>query len=213
MVRFIIKSRISILSSLKLFTFQYGQIYYPSKVGLFLFFFFIYIPIWLDLLSQLYTRKAIQSFYLHSNMVRFIIYRYSHRLAQYLPIYIPIWLDLLCFAIIVAPLSLLVFTFQYGQIYYPSHPKITKPGELIYIPIWLDLLLIFRQCYFLSSYYLHSNMVRFIIGLHESFISLKTKFTFQYGQIYYNGATMTAKQDEAIYIPIWLDLLFMPATS
>ena len=56
----------------------------------------IYIPIWLDLLFQLYEWKVIHSIYLHSNMVRFIINELEIIKKFATKIYIPIWLDLLC---------------------------------------------------------------------------------------------------------------------
>ena len=35
------------------------------------------------------------------------------------------------------------------------------------------------------------------------------EFTFQYGQIYYAQTTYITLWQEIIYIPIWLDLLFL----
>ena len=79
----------------------------------------------------------------------------------------------------------LLFTFQYGQIYYKVPESHFKSTERIYIPIWLDLLLLESPLVRPIVVYLHSNMVRFIIigipiGSPNSCL-----FTFQYGQIYY----------------------------
>ena len=51
----------------------------------------------------------------------------------------------------------------------------------IYIPIWLDLLFAnyFELAY--SQSYLHSNMVRFIIGIEIPAGLPLPSFTFQYG--------------------------------
>ena len=78
------------------------------------------------------------------------------------------------------------FTFQYGQIYYPSFAKPPAPFYEIYIPIWLDLLLNVRL-------HLLKNL---------------QKFTFQYGQIYYHTNSAPVIGCIPIYIPIWLDLLY-----
>ena len=56
----------------------------------------------------------------------------------------------------------------------------------IYIPIWLDLLLIDNHALKDCNYYLHSNMVRFIIL----------------------ACCKSSGIYPLIYIPIWLDLLF-----
>ena len=74
----------------------------------------IYIPIWLDLLSKEYINQRTTWFDLHSNMVRFIIsQKAAYRINRGI-IYIPIWLDLLSVAVNVFPLSVDLFTFQYG---------------------------------------------------------------------------------------------------
>ena len=74
----------------------------------------IYIPIWLDLLlptsySGLRLRK-----YLHSNMVRFIIYFHTFKIFLIIFIYIPIWLDLLYAVQRAVADNQAAFTFQYG---------------------------------------------------------------------------------------------------
>ena len=53
--------------------------------------------------------------------------------------------------------------------------------QFIYIPIWLDLLssIIFSASLSLEN--LHSNMVRFIIGLYSNRANPVNVFTFQYG--------------------------------
>ena len=100
--------------------------------------------------------------YLHSNMVRFII-------------------DLSQEHIFTAE----AFTFQYGQIYYYEVDVYKDKQPIIYIPIWLDLLQELYKPILKRQIYLHSNMVRFIIGFCPSFTLSNIKFTFQYGQIYY----------------------------
>ena len=95
MVRFIMYCLNPLMNRYMSFTFQYGQIYYliiickkAKKKS-------IYIPIWLDLLLYLYIYLYCLHKYLHSNMVRFIMF-------------------------LNAPFSSSskAFTFQYGQIYY-----------------------------------------------------------------------------------------------
>ena len=74
MVRFIMNDEELTLKLRAAFTFQYGQIYYPfpyispTPVPC------IYIPIWLDLLSDSISSVLVWCCHLHSNMVRFIIY-------------------------------------------------------------------------------------------------------------------------------------------
>ena len=79
----------------------------------------------------------------------------------------------------------------------------------IYIPIWLDLLSRRQQPKSTSSSNLHSNMVRFIILNKAGINPLMAEFTFQYGQIYYNRDRDFFTTALPIYIPIWLDLLFV----
>ena len=162
MVRFIIDvNKYSVDYKLK-FTFQYGQIYYAVYVDRMPRSMFIYIPIWLDLLCVFLIQKNIQSNYLHSNMVRFII---------------DIIQQLFYFKI--------VFTFQYGQIYYSLIIFVKSLILQIYIPIWLDLLFFNNLCKIFDFTNLHSNMVRFIIEIGYDYVVSYLKFTFQYGQIYY----------------------------
>ena len=73
MVRFIIIVIPFLSYSAYKFTFQYGQIYYIFDTIKYFIFFFIYIPIWLDLLSPIFLIIVFFELYLHSNMVRFII--------------------------------------------------------------------------------------------------------------------------------------------
>ena len=54
---------------------------------------------------------------LHSNMVRFIMHEDADFVGEFL-----------------------IFTFQYGQIYYKKYWKSLDKEKAIYIPIWLDLL-------------------------------------------------------------------------
>ena len=147
-------------------------------------FLLIYIPIWLDLLLFFSLFLFLVRYHLHSNMVRFII-------------------D--------TPLSLLIgfllFTFQYGQIYYYIYPYACLKQSNIYIPIWLDLLFLYMLLVFLPVMNLHSNMVRFIIRLTLPYYLLLVQFTFQYGQIYYFVFIVKFISVKYIYIPIWLDLL------
>ena len=77
-------------------------------------------------------------------------------------IYIPIWLDLLY-----------IMRHNLGL------------AKKIYIPIWLDLLYLLVINLLPSSFHLHSNMVRFIIG----------------------DRINASNKRYSIYIPIWLDLL------
>ena len=163
MVRFIIFSTGARQAYINPFTFQYGQIYYKNEALDKAVDYLIYIPIWLDLLCC--TFELLKSFilHLHSNMVRFIIFKSMVILRQNNFIYIPIWLDLLYSMsrglyisgqylhsnmvrfIISSEKSQVLnrqeFTFQYGQIYYSN--------GLLQTSIWV--------------HYLHSNMVRFII--------------------------------------------------
>ena len=88
------------LGSAIAFTFQYGQIYYHQTFRRSLERNRIYIPIWLDLLSTSLPKQVLGEPNLHSNMVRFIIYK----------LYITIQLEK-------------KFTFQYGQIYYTAKTK------------------------------------------------------------------------------------------
>ena len=90
-------SRIQYLQSLRQqFTFHYGQIYYRACLQQRGAASIIYIPLWLDLLLALITTKERYIEDLHSTMVRFII-RLIHRSANIQRL----------------------FTFHYGQIYYP----------------------------------------------------------------------------------------------
>ena len=89
-----------------LFTFQYGQIYYyysPNKPNNY---YSIYIPIWLDLLFQLFPN-----------------------LQRVFEIYIPIWLDLLSENASGNFVNTLRFTFQYGQIYYFCYAIISRDAS------------------------------------------------------------------------------------
>ena len=142
MVRFII-TNISI-SKLKMspFTFQYGQIYYILQRRRLFSNMFIYIPIWLDLLSNRLLQASIRLYHLHSNMVRFIIKEREEEIK-----------------------AKAKFTFQYGQIYYKQQIKQQKDHNSIYIPIWLDLLYALVRCFQNQQTNLHSNMVRFIIKI------------------------------------------------
>ena len=82
-------------------------------------------------------------------------------------------------------MSVLEFTFQYGQIYYTSARVRASSRARIYIPIWLDLLLQHTRQVIQIKSYLHSNMVRFIMEKYEQEKVTNYVFTFQYGQIYY----------------------------
>ena len=82
----------------------------------------------------------------------------------------------------------------------------------IYIPIWLDLLLQIKQHLHILYLHLHSNMVRFIIETSTTEPLGTMGFKFQYGQIYYMTNLKTVDSTNTIYIPIWLDLLFLLLT-
>ena len=100
------------------FTFQYGQIYYASMEFYLKEQSKIYIPIWLDLLSFGSSMDFMSQRNLHSNMVRFIMRIRSRNGIKHTDIYIPIWLDLLFVIPLSFDVGFLLFTFQYGQIYY-----------------------------------------------------------------------------------------------
>ena len=100
--------------------------------------------------------------YLHSNMVRFIMRSMDK-----------------------TRMPTMLFTFQYGQIYYNNKLKTKDNLYNIYIPIWLDLLQEVQSKEHHRYRHLHSNMVRFIIRF----------------------ITRTYIHGRSIYIPIWLDLL------
>ena len=162
MVRFIIFTGFSRKSQSVPFTFQYGQIYYEQANGVMNNALQIYIPIWLDLLCLLDCSLSVELYYLHSNMVRFIIMKHARTRA-----------------------SIKTFTFQYGQIYYLCWCSFSCPFIYIYIPIWLDLLYKSYTILQRISQNLHSNMVRFIIVNNQESDKVVIEFTFQYGQIYY----------------------------
>ena len=103
-----------------------------------------------------------------------------------------------------------IFTFHYGQIYYAISSNFFKLSICIYIPLWLDLLLCLLKFLSICCEYLHSTMVRFIIYYKEQEKSLQEKFTFHYGQIYYNILKIRYGFLNRIYIPLWLDLLCSP---
>ena len=151
-------------------------------------------------MSKKFTFQYGQIYYRFLSVFYFVKYQ----------IYIPIWLDLLCILGILFLLMLLHlhsnmvrfimkqselhvrqnsrFTFQYGQIYYYSLSLLTHILEI----------------------YLHSNMVRFIISCYGVNSMYCLQFTFQYGQIYYRFLSVFYFVKYQIYIPIWLDLLFLP---
>ena len=127
-------------------------------------------------------------------------------------------------------LNKIIFTFQYGQIYYKyiKLSEIERPLYLhsnmvrfimlpsiysyqllegIYIPIWLDLLFRLHCIKRYRDSDLHSNMVRFIIPPSDFKSHILLVFTFQYGQIYYLCLHINNICRLFIYIPIWLDLL------
>ena len=177
-----------------IFTFHYGQIYYlvyqikEQKHN------FIYIPLWLDLLSksQNFALNLLNEFTFHYCQIYYNIFHYIQAFGNL--IYIPLWLDLLLvahsvrqgqqqdlhstmvrFIIILGDLQepgSWKFTFHYGQIYYSEFSLSAPLSKLIYIPLWLDLLSIvifFVDC---SPTDLHSTMVRFIIFSDAQLISL-----------------------------------------
>ena len=166
MVRFIIVYMSKEKKDYTLFTFQYGQIYYKDLFYKSIKDENIYIPIWLDLLCVSYYFVYDIRNNLHSNMVRFIMKTTKSKWIVRTSIYIPIWLDLLSFAVLVNFVQsfnlhsnmvrfiicirfnnfiiIIIFTFQYGQIYYYLDKQLLIEGAIIYIPIWLDLLLYLR---------------------------------------------------------------------
>ena len=141
MVRFIIYVNLGGRAFKVGFTFQYGQIYYnyiPKKV---IQNFFIYIPIWLDLLFAILTLIISRLAYLHSNMVRFIINDTNEMNEEDKDLHSNM-VRFIIGKIFKYRAIKQKFTFQYGQIYY---------------------IIIQIEKHILSSY-LHSNMVRFIIA-------------------------------------------------
>ena len=141
-------------------------------------------------------------------MVRFIINKNDLKAYLKRVIYIPIWLDLLFQREYNAQ--------QQSNIYIPiwldlllSFGILSQQLEIIYIPIWLDLLCLFIQEQYYEKDNLHSNMVRFIMRLSSLLFYNRNIFTFQYGQIYYFVYFYFSIDCVKIYIPIWLDLLFL----
>ena len=85
--------------------------------------------------------------------------------------------------------------------------KLLPKSKLFYIPIWLDLLSIRYTSGYSIKKILHSNMVRFIIGitspqellervLHSNMVRFIIRYNF-----------WKANSKRTFYIPIWLDLL------
>ena len=99
------------------------------------------------------------------------------------------------------------FTFHYGQIYYCSRSYICLVYITVYIPLWLDLLSYILVDNIKSPLGLHSTMVRFIIYFSARFLKSNQRFTFHYGQIYYEKQKLDIKYGNHVYIPLWLDLL------
>ena len=118
MVRFIIYFSFYYFLLRYIFTFHYGQIYYKKLINPFFICYFIYIPLWLDLLCRYCLVRLSQFVDLHSTMVRFIIADISSNFK-----------------------FVRRFTFHYGQIYYPCNSSSALLSKSIYIPLWLDLLL------------------------------------------------------------------------
>ena len=139
MVRFIIKRKSFRAKQKVIFTFQYGQIYYLKALFALnqqLLFTFQYGQIYYVANSYSMSRSKL---YLHSNMVRFIIFTLNKSSPfqepftfQYGQIY---YLNIFS-----RSFSSYSFSFQYGQIYYPFVKWSRGLGSDIYIPIWLDLL-------------------------------------------------------------------------
>ena len=185
MVRFIIDYLILFDIEIDSFTFQYGQIYYVYRVFQKVPQAAIYIPIWLDLLSNISPTPSVLFVlftFQYGQIYYMVIYLFLMKIVL---IYIPIWLDLLFQIKILTRITLgnlhsnmvrfiiddnsiiqiakSQFTFQYGQIYYITKSKSSNKRRYIYIPIWLDLLFKEPVSRGESKAYLHSNMVRFII--------------------------------------------------
>ena len=211
------------------FTFHYGQIYYKKLNNTAIKIVYIYIPLWLDLLSIAKVFYDFIEMNLHSTMVRFIIYALLYLRIQRLHLHS----TMVRFIISIFPIRacyIARFTFHYGQIYYQQRSRPCGPdwaftfhygqiyytlknhaGKLylvIYIPLWLDLLLMSILKTEDLRVDLHSTMVRFIIREQLSEAISKNQFTFHYGQIYYYGFQHFFFGNSDIYIPLWLDLLF-----
>ena len=127
---------------------------------------YLYIPIWLDLLSYQDTKNILQMFNFTFQYGQ--IYYTDTTAATYN--------------------NRIIFTFQYGQIYYtqfkdlqqtiklPLHSNMVRfiivrmhltqyNLKVLYIPIWLDLLIKQSMISKSKAEALHSNMVRFIIHI------------------------------------------------
>ena len=117
MVRFIMQfAKAALLKEIK-FTFHYGQIYYHYIIYVWEITFYIYIPLWLDLLYKCCYSLLPLLLHLHSTMVRFIISSLSFTIILLSHLHS----TMVRFIIIIYPiyqLLLMPFTFHYGQIYY-----------------------------------------------------------------------------------------------
>ena len=105
-----------------------------------------------------------------------------------------------------------IFTFHYGQIYYNLKKEKIKTRSAIYIPLWLDLLC-GRKSLSSSSNFLftfHYGQIYYLKALPSKFTLLI--FTFHYGQIYYTFQIFNKYRRIDIYIPLWLDLLYITKT-
>ena len=102
------------------------------------------------------------------------------------------------------------FTFQYGQIYYPTYFKRKFKANINLHSNMVRFIINDRvDNNYIQEINLHSNMVRFIIQCYSKKSGRLRRFTFQYGQIYYTMLLKEKWQTQKIYIPIWLDLLFL----
>ena len=146
-------------------------------------------------------------------MVRFIIWKNQELAQKIQKIYIPLWLDLLFAILTIRFIKKMNLHSTMVRFIILKIIKIEKERLAIYIPLWLDLLQ--KKYYILEKHTtnLHSTMVRFIILSETLDADSLRKFTFHYGQIYYAIQFERFYYKIAIYIPIWLDLLWLKASA
>ena len=99
----------------KKFTFQYGQIRNVLNKSPVLTPYFVYIPVWIDQKHWIYQHRIFLIYCLHSSMDR-----------------------LETIIIKSEKMSIIMFTFQYGQIRNPFFPQPSRHHQKVYIPVWID---------------------------------------------------------------------------
>jgi len=96
-----------------------------------------------------------------------------------------------------------VFTFQYGYILTVIRIKRCCCKRMLYIPIWLYSYLLLLLGLFFIFLPLHSNMVIFLLGCKQRYISCRNLYIpiWLYSYEYLYTLTLLVK---LLYIPIWL---------